>query len=419
MGRYLLFFILGVKAFADPLSFSEMIDIGLSNNPKTKQAWWRAKQKEGLVGIAKSAYYPDIGLNTTIINGRDFKFINGPDTNYTTLRADLALSMMLYDFGDRQASVCSAKWALIAAKWDEDFTIQLVIVKILENAYRLAYEEEVFQASLLSLADAEKMVDASEKLFHSGLNPISDIYISKSALAEMQIESVKRKNLVDIQRFRLAASMNVPFETPLPVEPLSAPTIGDLHLKELLLLAEYQRADLMQKRAEVQSSSFFYEKIKSEARPRLFFAGRGGYDYAVADKSHGAHYQVILNFDVPLFNGFQFSAQNQTAYAKIQETEQELTDLKLNAALEVLTLAKSVEAGKEMLFYAEKNLENAKKAYDGTMDKYQIGDKSIAELMNAQKQLADARILYSDIKTQILIFIANLAFATGTIGCAN
>ena len=64
---------------------------------------------------------------------------------------------------------------------------------------------------------------------------------------------------------------------------------------------------------------------------------------------------------------------------------------------------------------AEENLQNAKKAYEGTLDKYQVGEGSIFDLSTAQKQLAEARALYSEVKSRLLVSIANLAYATGTL----
>lgn len=407
------------SAYACELTFSELLDTGLQNHPKTKQAWARAKRAGSILGSAKAGYYPEVELNTSAIHGRDFKYINGPDTNYTMIRADLALSMILYDFGERDAKVLSSKMALIAAGWDVDFTMQQVIVEILENAYRLVHEEEAYQADALSLEDAKKMLEISEKLFHSGLNPVSDVYISRSALSLMQIETTRRKSLLDIQRGRLAASLNVPLDTPLTLLPIPVPSFEQQpEIEALLAIAETQRGDLLQKRARIVESAAHLSQVNAAYKPKLSLGGRGGYDQAFKDKSNGAHYQVVLNLDVPLFNGFKSFYQNQEAYANLVLREEEARDLELDIALEVLTFSRKLEAANEMLKFADENLQNAKKAYEGTLDKYEVGEENIADLSMAQKELARARILYSDIKTELLVSIANLAFATGTL-CTN
>lgn len=397
------------------LTLSELIDKGLENHPKTRQAWWNAKRAAAFVGEAKSGYYPQMALNADAIHGRDFKFINGPDTNYTILRADLALSMLLYDAGERNAEVLSAKMALLAAGWETDFAMQKVIVDILENGYRLAYAEEAYEASLLSLEDAKTMLAASEKLHVSGLNPISDIYTSQSALSLMQIDTIKRKSLLDIQRGRLAASLNLPLDTPLKLKPFPLPCSQTTNLEELLQLAKEKRGDLAERRARISESASHVSRVNAKYKPKIFLDARGGYEHAFQDKAGGAHYQVVLNLELPVFNGFKSFYERQAACANLLITEENAADLELEIALEVLHFSRTVEASLEMIHHAEDNLNSAKKGYEGTLDKYEIGEESIAEVLLAQKELAQARILYNDIKTELLVSIAHLAFATGTL----
>src|SRR5258708_167041 len=112
---------LNAYEFDHPLSLSELIDISLKNHPQTKQAWWNAQRAAAALGGAKSAYYPEIVLHSSVTNGRDFKFIRGPNTTYTIVGSDLALSILLFDYGERKADVEAAKSALQAAHWETNW----------------------------------------------------------------------------------------------------------------------------------------------------------------------------------------------------------------------------------------------------------------------------------------------------------
>ena len=89
--------------------------------------------------------------------------------------------------------------------------------------------------------------------------------------------------------------------------------------------------------------------------------------------------------------------------------------MQLDISLDVLTYSTTLKAAQEILPDAEDNLLNSLKAYEGVLDKYKAGKEGIAELSFAQRQLAAARVRYSDIKTKFLVSIANLAYATGTL----
>jgi outer membrane protein len=420
---FLLFIISKSIAFANPsfdrpLSLSEVVDIALQTHPETRQAWWNAQRAASTVGVAESAYYPKLDFNANISNGRDYKFINGPDTTYTSAYADLVLSMMLYDYGERRANVNEAKMALLAANWQSNRIFQKVMVVVLENAYATLHAQEVLQAAFVSLEDAERVFKAAQGLNEAGLTPVSDVYTTRATLAQMNMEVAEQKALLDIQRGKLASSVGLNADAPIQLAPVQGmPEHQQQQISGLIAFAKMQRADLMAKQARVAEACARLDKARSAYGPKLSLAGRGGSDHYFSDKAHGVHYQIGLNLDMPLFNGFQTMYQNRIAADDVQISMEELAQLELDIALEVLTYSRSLEAAQEMLCFAKENLDNALKAYEGALEKYRAGKERIAEVSNAQQQLAAARVRFSDVKTRWLVSQANLAYATGTIGC--
>lgn len=102
-----------------PLSIAEMVDIALQNNPETQSAWWRARQAAAATGSARSAYYPDVSIRASADHGRNYKFVNGPEVPYTNVGADLILSYLLLDMGERSANVAAAEAALTSSRLAE------------------------------------------------------------------------------------------------------------------------------------------------------------------------------------------------------------------------------------------------------------------------------------------------------------
>lgn len=402
--------------FDHPLSIAELVGIGLENNPSTRQAWWNACRASAAVGNAKSAYYPKVGLDADVSHGRDFKYINGPDTTYTILGADLILSMLLYDFGERSANVNAARMSLLAANWQWDWSIQKVLVCILENAYSTLHSQEVLQSSHLSFEDAKKLWHAAQELNRAGLTPISDVYTAQATLAQMKMDVTFQSALLDIQKGKLAVSLGVSADTLIEVAALDKILEPQRQqTADLIALANCQRGDLMAKQALMDEAAALYDKSRAKYRPKLSVAGRGGANHAIHDKANAAQYQVALNLEIPLFTGFEQTYQNRMAYANMKLSREELSDLQLNISMEVLTYSRSLQAAQEMLPDADENLKSSIKAYESVLDKYKAGKERMAEVSNAQRQLAAARVRYSDVKTRWLISIANLAYATGTL----
>jgi len=401
-----------------PLTIAEMVDIALKNHPSTRQAWWNASRAAAVVGTAQSAYYPSVEVDATIQNGRDFKFINGPDVDYTIIGADLILNMMLLDFGERGANVKAAKMSLLAANWQADWNIQKVMVAVLENAYMVLHAQEAVLAAQSSLQDAEKVLYTARELNRTGLTPISDVYSSQSTLSQMKMDLTQQKSTLDIQKGKLASSLGFSADVQLDLAPVELPQAPQQQQTDALIdLAMRQRVDLMAKQAKLYESYAYQDKARSGYMPKVSFNGRGGANHALHDKTNAAQYRVALNLEIPLFNGFETVYNNRKAYAETQMTQEELSALQLNIALEVLTSSRTLESYQEMLPDAEDNLNNALKAYESVLEKYRHGKERIGEVSIAQRQLAAARVRYSDVKTRLLVSIANLAFATGTLEC--
>jgi outer membrane protein TolC len=390
--------------------------MALQNHPSTKRAWWNAKRAAAAVGSSKSGYFPTLDLNIHGDHGHDFQFVEGPDVTYMNVGANLVLGWLLFDFGERSAGVCMAKQGLAAANWQFDWTLQSVMVRTLENGYSVLYAEEALKAALESLEDAEKMYEAAVDLYDAGLRSITDVYTSEATLAQMRMEAVQFASQLDIQRASLAASIGYCADTPLEVAPIDE--LPEHHVETTQALIDLgcsQRADLMAKQAQVAAAGWLSEKVRLSNRPKLSFLGRAGYNRYLSDKTHGAQYDVVLDLKIPIFDGFYTVYQTRQAFADRQMSMEELAELQLEMSVEVLTYARQLEAAKEMIDYALDNLESAEKAYEGVLLKYQAGKENIFDLSNAQRQLAHARLKFSDVRTRYLISAANLAYATGTL----
>lgn len=388
----------------------------MENNPSTKQAWWNAHRAAAALGSANSGYYPQVGVEANISNGRTFKFVNGPNTTYTQAGTDITLSLLLVDFGERKAAVEASKMALLAANWQSDWSIQKVMVNVLENAYSTFHASEVYQSAIISLKEATVVRDAALELNRAGLTPVTDVYTSQANFFEMKMELARQKATLDIQMGKLTTSLGLPANSSLELAPISQlPSSNQVDVSKLIELALKQRSDLMAKQANHCEAVARQKQVGASFGPKISFGGRGGSDHYFNKNDHGGHYEARLDFTLPLFTGFEATYQKRMAYADTKISMEELAELELDISLEVLTQSRTLEAAQEILPDADEYLANAIKAYNGVLEKYKAGKERITELANAQQQLAQARVRYSDVKTRWLVSLANLAYATGTL----
>lgn len=413
---FLLFAIVSGPLVAAPITVGEALSIALENNPETRQAWWAAKRAAASVKVAQSAYYPTIDFAGSVTNGREFQFIEGPEVSYTTIRADLVLGMMLCDFGRTQADVQAAKMALLAAQWQTDWALQRVMIRVMEGAYATMYAQATLQAALTSLEDAQKMLHAAQELNRAGLRPVTDVYTSQATASQMEMDVAQQRALYDIQRGKLATAMGLSADADLELIDIDdLPPPPEQTITTLIAYAQAQRSDLQVKQARIAEALARQKRARVDCRPRLSLSGTGGAQHTLHDHTDAGHYDICLNLEVPIFNGFLNVFQNRQAVADVQITLQEQAQLELDISLEVLTHSRSLEASQQMLGHAKAGLLSTENAYQGVMEKYRAGKEGIAEVSNALRQLAAARARFSEVYTRYLTSLANLAYATGTL----
>lgn len=403
-----------------PLSLAELLDIALENHPSTKQAWWNARRAAAALGQAKSAYYPSVNFEALAQHGRDFKFINGPDTTYTIVGGDLVLSMILYDFGERNAQVNAAKMSLLAANWQNDWALQRVMIKVLENAYATLHAQEVFKAASISYEETGKLLRFARELNRVGLSPVSDVFTCQANLNQMKIQKMQQKLTLEIQQGKLATSLGLPAQTKIELACLESIECllnenFSKKIDQLIAQASCQRADLLAKQAQIDEALFQRKMTASSFGPKVFLGGRGGFNRAFHERENGAQYQISLNVEIPLFDGFENVYEKRLALANVNLTREEFSELQLQIALEVLSYSQAVEAARSIIPEADAFLKNSLKAYECVLEKYRVGKERIAEVSYAQQQLAQARVQYSQAQTQWLVSLANLAYSTGTL----
>lgn len=400
------------------LSLTELLDIALRNNPETRIAWLNANRAIALVDVSKSAYYPSLRFRGTLVNGLDYRYLNGNETNYTTISGDFILSYILFDFGERGAICDAAKAALSAADWQSDWVLQKVMYNVIYNTYTYLNSQEQLISRQSSLRDANTSLEAAIELQQVGLRSITDIYTLKASISEMQIGIALQKAETEIAHAKLAASIGLDVDAYFTVAVLPDPDLNSslkTCLKQLIAAAQQKRSDLMAKHSDLQQKIAQQARVNKACLPKLSFNGDTGYQRYFEDSANGYNYNVGLYLDIPIFNGFEQTYQKKIALNDVHLSKVEIERLELEIALEVLTYSRWFEAAQEVLLLAHENLQNSIQTFNGVLDKYKAGTQSIFDLIAAQKQLADARLKNSDAKTRWYRSLAQLAYATGTI----
>jgi outer membrane protein len=422
MKRLLTFFLLPLfcctSLFADELSLTELIDIALKNNPETEKVWSNVKRAQAVVGTAQGPLYPHLNAQGSVSHAREVKFPNGRETVFTNYGGELNLNYLLFDFGETRAAIRATKEGLKSAKWWADFAIQKVISEVAANYYELLNARELLETRDSSLKDAKMILEAAEELRHAGLRSEHDYITAKVAVSEILMNLTQQKAAAAIAYGKLLTSLGLPIDAKLQIQTHTEEMENPLFeqgIPALIATAEEQRADLMAKQASLADMNARVDRAKRAPLPKLRALGQAGWLQYAKHKDSSYNYSAGAALDIPLFQGFEYTYQKRQALADAEITAAELKELQNAIALEVLSYSELAKAAKEAMEYSEDFFADAFRSYDCSLESYKAGLINIFDLLQTQRYLSDARNRKAQAKTQWLVSLSQLAFATGSL----
>lgn len=415
---FLLPIIFCASVCGDELSLAELIDIGLKNNPETEKVWANVKRAQAVVGMNRSRDYPHLDGQAMVSHAREVKFPNGPETVFTSYGGELNLNYLIFDFGENRAAVRVAKENLNAAKWWADFSIQKVVADVAANYYELLSARELLESRESSLRDARVILGAAGELRDAGLRSENDYITVKAAVSEILMNLAQQKAIASIAYGKLLTSLGLPVDTKIDVQTNTEGMQNPLFkegIETLLSSADAQRADLMAKQAALAGMNAQVDRVNRSRLPKLRGMAQAGWLEYGKHQGNGYNYNVGLALDVPLFKGFDYMYQKRYAMADAEISAAELKELQNAVALEVLTYSETVKAASEAMFYSEEFFSDALKSYDNSLESYRVGLINIFDLLQTQRNLAEARNKRAQAKTVWLVSLSQLAFSIGSI----
>ena len=382
-----------------PISLAEVVKRALCHDPRTRQAWAESRLQAARLGLARAAYLPTV--NATLSRARTGQSIGqGGSTarnDGATRIAQLELGWNLFDFGQREANVESARQTLQAAVASQDLGVQTVFLDA-ANAYfaLLAAQGELAVAREVERINLQSFM-AAEAKHAAAVGDLTSKLQTQTAFAQAILARVRAEGAVRNAQGRLAVSVGEPPTRPLTVDADDARLPDTDFVKgvaDMLELAQQAHPELRAARARLEAA-----RARSNAAGRAYLptlslsASRShtGRDYtsAVPDIAQRDS-SVALQLAVPIFDGFAKHYQVRAAEADVDLARADLKSVEQRVALEVWQAFQSLQSETEALASTEKLLGFATKSLEVAQGRFKAGVGSTLELLEAQRAMADA-----------------------------
>jgi outer membrane protein len=406
-----------LEPFAAKLSLAQFIDVALQSSPTTRQAWEQARAAAAAWAQARSSYYPSLSATLSGMRAEGGPSSGTAGFEETEGQGQLTLSYLLLDFGGRSAQAEAARQALFNANWNHDQAIQDVLRHVAQAYYAHLGARSQLQADEASLAEAQKSFQAAEERRRAGVGTLADVLQAQATEAQVRVVLETNRGAVEISRGQLATAVGWPANTPFSVadEPEDVPLEAlDQSVEELIVQAQHNRPDLAAVRAFVQQKDAELRRTTAALWPQLLANGSAGHEIIRgAIHTENTLLQAGLALEIPIFQGFALRngvrgarAQLEAARAALQLQVQAVVSDVWAAYYNVRTATRQLEASQTLLA-------SSTRAYEAAMARYRAGAGDIVELLNAQSQLARARVQRVQAQTHLFTSYVELVHATG------
>jgi outer membrane protein TolC len=281
--------------------------------------------------------------------------------------------------------------------------------------YNVLLAEQSMEVLNEAIKTTEEVVENTKNLYDAGLAAEYDYITAQVQLSNLKPQVIQAQNGIDLTKRQLKMYLSIPEETQISV-------VGSLDdfRDEVLLGADYD-VDLANnttmKTLELQSEMLEHQEklIQTTRMPTIaafghisyigqepsnlggLMCGMAGGAGAASDKKLWWQYPITLGaqISIPIFSGFSKTNQlrevrNQQAQLEIQR---EYTERGI--MLQVQASVNNLLSARETMMANELTVEQAQKAYDISLSRYNAGAGTILELNSSQLTLTQAQLNYS------------------------
>lgn len=397
-------------------SLASLIELGISNNPQTRNAWWQAKKALAQQGRAESQYFPNITAKIDVAKQQTGAVLGKPMSRIENWGPSLNVTYRLFQFGTSTANAKSAACALAAANYNFNHTLQTVVCNVQKNYYNYASAIATIEARKSSLKDATASFEAVQSRQVHGLARTQDVLLAKADKLQAEYELQAAQALLESCRAELALSVGVPvsknFEIQVEFKD-SAPLTDEV--ETLLEQTLKHRSDVLAAEASVHASDWAHLKTQREALPAIDFAGSMGALRYRHDSKWQNNYSMGIGVSWNLFNGFDTQYKALENYANLKGQISALRQQQLQALREVWTEFHAFRSSIQLLNSAKALEVAASESFEAIRIGYDAGLNSLLDLLSAQKTLSEARLKRIRSQAELAIHWVQLAYVSGRL----
>jgi outer membrane protein len=336
--------------------------------------------------------------------------LNNPAV-YPRAAGGVSVTQLLTDFGRTNNLLSSSEFGARAEDQNAAATRADILLAVDQAFYNSLETKALVTVAEETVHARQTLVDKIQALTNAKLKSEIDLSFSSVDLARGKLLLLEAQNNFQASLAGLSAILGYPDEQNFQLAEEPSPiTQPDLDVAPLIQKALEQRPEIKALEFQLESAQKFGRAEHDLRRPTVDALGVVG-EAPVRDNHIPNWYGAVgVNINIPVFNGFLYSARAKAADLLTEADRQKLLDTQNNIARDVRNAWQDSRRAFERLSVTRQLLEQANLSLSLAQARYNLGLGSIVEFTQAELQKTEADIDDTDAKYQYRLTQIVLAF---------
>jgi len=393
----------------------------IHNYPSIKKAQTDLESSDAKIGLAKTAYLPNvdvaaaytlIGPTSTISIPGLGSFQMNPASNYSAM---LSVTESIYDFGKTQKNIAFEKQSRELAGLSVEQLKQKLSGMMVGNFYSILFLQEAIKIKDEEMLTLKAHFNFVEKKEASGSATKYELLTTKVRISANESQKTDLLNALKIQLSQLNSFLGKSQDTKLKVKKeLYAPQIMASN-DSLFSYAFDHRNEIKVARQKTELANSRLGIVNAQNNPSLNFIGAAGFKngYIPDLAKFTPNFVAGVSFKVPLFDANRSKYTKIQAQSEIKGNAQE-TDLTRRAIVnEVVESKANAETALKKVNLSELQLEQAEQAHALAETSFKAGVITNVELMYSYTAVTDSKLALLKTKIDYSVSLLKLKIALG------
>ncbi len=399
------------------LSLQDAQALALKHNPQISVARLTALASQQVAREVRSSFWPTAQIELTGVDSNPGSriaagFLTNP-TVYQRAAAGATVTQLITDFGRTANLASSANLAAKAENQNAIATKEQILLAVDQAFYNSLQSQAVLTVAQQTVKERQTVSNQIDSLFRSKLKSGLDLSFANVNLAQAKLLLLDAQNNENASFAVLSAVLGFSslqnFQLVDDSSPY-APPPGNVD--DLISTAFAMRPEILSLEFQSESARKFHIAERDLLFPDIRALGAVG-DTPVRNPIISAWYGAVgVNVDIPVFNGFLFTARSREAALRAQATEERLRDMRDTIARDVRNSWLNANTAYDRLAVTQQLLEQANLALTLSQSRYNLGLGSIVELSQAQLQQTQAEIANAQAGYDYRLSLAVLTYET-------